>query len=277
MRNTQSQSGTLAALRLRLAALERAAPEREAGRVQKESEHPYPWPRMEVGTLHDLYAETAEDGAAVCGFGLGLAITAAKGRPVLWCLQDMVRFEAGQPHGAGLFEMGLAPRDLIFVRVRDAQAMLAVGEEALRSPAIGAVLLSAWGEARAFTLTASRRLLMAANQGGRTVFLTRTSAMPSPSAAQTRWSVAACPSVPLEGGAPGRPSFTATLLRHRGSGVTGKWTMEWDREQRLYRPPAPISGGLVPVAAQRPAAPPARGIVKPLREGNAQGRGRTAA
>jgi hypothetical protein len=137
---------------------------------------------------------------------------------------------------------------------RDVQTLLAVGEEALRSPAVGAVLLSAWGEARAFSLTASRRLALAAETGGATLFLARAGALPCPSAAETRWSVASCASEPLEGGAPWRPSFSATLLRRRGGGATGTWIMEWDREQRTFRAPAPLSGGLVPLAAQRPTA-----------------------
>jgi protein ImuA len=204
--------------------------------------------------LHDLYAATPADAASVNAFGLGLALKAAAGRPIVWGLHEMMAQEAGRPHGPGLHEMGLSPRDLLLVRAHDIQTLLAVGEEALRSPAVGAVLLSAWGEAKAFSLTASRRLALAAETGTATLFLARAGATPCPSAAQTRWSIAAVASVPLAGEAPGRPSFSVALLRRRGGGATGTWTMEWDREQRSFRSPAPLSGGLAALAVQRPVA-----------------------
>ncbi|HEY4586924.1 MAG TPA: hypothetical protein VIG84_11135, partial [Brevundimonas sp.] len=236
----------------RLKALERCGARRAAITERHVGEDHFA--PVATGVVHDLYAAAPADAVAVNAFGLGMALRAAAGRPIVWGLHEMMAQEAGRPHGPGLHEMGLSPRDLLLVRTRDVQTLLAVGEEALRSPAAGAVLLSAWGEARAFTLTASRRLALAAETGGGPLFLARAGALPCPSAAETRWSVGSYASEPLEGGAPGRPSFSATLLRRRGGGATGTWIMEWDREQRTFRPPAPLSGSLVPLAAQRPTA-----------------------
>lgn len=235
-------------LRSRLAALERPLPA--------------PAPVLDGGPfaalvaragLHDLYAASPADAVTLNAFGLALAASTAQGRPIVWGVQQMAAQEAGRPYGPGLNEMGLKPREVLLVRARDVQALLSVGEEALRSPAVGAVVLSAWGEARAITLTASRRLALAARTGGATVFLARAAAEPGPSAAQTRWSVRAAPSTPLGANAPGRPAFSATLLRHRGGAPPQTWIMEWDRERRSFVEPAPLSGGLVPLAAQRPA------------------------
>ncbi|HEY1073674.1 hypothetical protein [Brevundimonas sp.] len=252
MENIESRSDRLAALKKRLQTLDRrsepmlcAGPPAASGNIPVD---------ISLQALHDLYAAAPADAVTVNAFGLGLALRAAAGRPIVWALHEMMEQEAGRPHGSGLHEMGVSPRDLLLVRARDAPTLLAVGEEALRSPAVGAVLLSVWGEARAFSLTASRRLALAAETGGRTLFLARAGAAPCPSAAETRWSVASYASEPLEGGAPGRPSFSATLLRRRGGGGTGTWIMEWDREQRTFRAPAPLSGGLVSVAAQRSTA-----------------------
>nr|WP_314434984.1 hypothetical protein [uncultured Brevundimonas sp.] len=203
--------------------------------------------------VHDLYAAGPADAVAVNAFGLGMAMRAAAGRPIVWGLHEMMAQEAGRPHGPGLHEIGCSPRDLLLVGTRDVGALLAVGEEALRSPAVGAVLLSAWGEAKALSLTASRRLALAAETGGGTLFLARAGAEPSPSAAETRWSVRAAASTPLEGGAPGRPSFSVTLLRRRGGGEQRSWTLEWDRDTRSFRERTPLSGAVVPVAAQRSA------------------------
>lgn len=250
MRNIHSQPDALAALKTRLEALDRIGGHRVGAGVRGGNGDPFA--PLITGGVHDLYAAAPADAVAVNAFGLGMALRAAAGRPIVWGLHEMMVQEAGRPHGPGLHEMGLSPRELLLVRTRDVQTLLAVGEEALRSPAVGGVLLSVWGEAKTFSLTASRRLGLAAERGGATLFLARASALPSPSAAETRWSVAAWASEPLEGGAPGRPSFSATLLRRRGGGATGTWIMEWDREQRIFRPPAPLSGGLVPLAAQRP-------------------------
>lgn len=204
--------------------------------------------------VHDLYAASPTDLAALNAFGLGLSIETAAGRPVVWGLHDMIAQESGRPYAPGLSEMGLRPEDLLLVRARDIPTLLAVGEEALRSPAVGAVLLSAWGEAKAMNLTVSRRLALAARSAKATLFLARAAAEPVPSAAESRWSVRAVASNPLEANAPGRPAFSATRLRHRGGGAPRTWTLEWDRERRAFVEPTPLSGGLVPLAAQRPAS-----------------------
>lgn len=251
MRNIHSQPDALASLKSRLDALDRASGLRFSSGVREGSEDVFS--PLDTGVVHDLYAAGPADAVAVNAFGLGMALRAAAGRPIVWGLHEMMAQEAGRPHGPGLHEMGLSPHDLLLVRTRDVQSLLAVGEEALRSPAVGAVLLSAWGEAKAFSLTASRRLALAAESGKATLFLARAGAVPSPSAAETRWSVSSWASEPLEGRAPGRPSFSATLLRRRGGGEPRTWTLEWDRDARSFREPAPLSGAVVPLAAQRPA------------------------
>lgn len=218
--------------------------------------------RLAVGVLHDLYAESVADAAALNAFALGCAVQAARGRAIVWTIQAMALSEGGEPYGAGLHEMGVDPAQVLLVRVADAAALLAVGEEALASPAVGAVVLSAWGEAKAFSLTASRRLAMAARTGGGTVFLARAAADPAPSAAETRWSIRSAPSEPMEADAPGRPRVAATLTRRRGGGGHQTWIMEWDREGRSFVAPsfgAPSSiapaapGRLVSLPAHRPS------------------------
>lgn len=258
MQNTHTSPDRLEALKAQLATLERKAGNGRRPDLPAVGREILPG-LTTTGVVHDLYAEAEADAVSVNAFGLGLALNAAGGRPLVWGLHEAVAREVGQPHGPGLHEMGLRARDVLLVRARDIQTLLAIGEEALRTPAVGAVLLSAWGEARALTLTASRRLALAAEAGGGTLFLARIAADPAPSAAETRWSVAAAPSEPLEGEAPGRPSFSVTLLRRRGGGALRSWIVEWDRDGRRFRQPAPLSGDLVPLAAQQPAAATAVG------------------
>lgn len=197
--------------------------------------------------LHDIHAETAGDAVAANAFALGLASRAARDRPLVWVFQNLASQEAGGLHGSGLHEWGLRPETLLVVRVRDATALLSAGEEALKSGAVGAVIMSSWGEAKAMTLTATRRLALAARMGSSTAFVVRAAATAMPSAAETRWSVRAALSTGLEAGAPGRPAFFAALTRSRQGAVPNEWTLEWDREIRAFCEPATISGRMVSV------------------------------
>lgn len=213
--------------------------------------------------LHEIHAETAADAVAANAFALGLASRAARDRPLLWAFQKLASQEAGDLHGSGLHEWGLHPETVLIVRVRDATSLLAAGEEALKSGAVGAVLMSSWSEAKAMTLTASRRLSLAARAGGGTAFMVRAAAKAIPSSAETRWSVRTAPSMELEAGVPGHPAFVAALTRSRQGSPPTEWTLEWDRESRAFREPAPVSGHLVSVPVLGSAA--ARGSAAGLR------------
>ena len=63
----------------------------------------------------------------------------------------------------------------------------------------------------------------------------------SPSVADTRWRVAAAPSVPLADGtpdgAPGHPVFDIELLRRRAGPAGVTWRVEWNRERRAFQDP----------------------------------------
>ncbi len=206
---------------------------------------------LERGCMHEVYAATTADAVATHGFALGLAMRASRGA-IVWLMQSHSHHEAGSLYGPGLHAWGLDPERLVLAAVSQTTQLLAAGEEALASGAAGAVILSGWGEARDVTLTAGRRLAMAARRGGSTGFFVRAAARPAPSAAQTRWSVAAAPSKPLLAGAPGRPAFRASLTRSRAGLPPGEWVLEWDRERLHFCEPAP-SGGVVCLPADRSA------------------------
>lgn len=205
---------------------------------------------LSQGGVHEIYA-CAIHGPTADGFGLGMALRVSD-PPLIWICSTRDRHESGDLYGAGLNEWGLAPEALLLVRVADARSLLAAGEEALRSGTARAVVMSYCGEAPTYTLTASRRLSLASEQGGATAILIRAGARPQPSAAETRWSVEGAPSQALEARAPGRPAFKVSLLRSRAGLATGEWIMEWDRESRSFVEPE-ASGRLVSVPARRPA------------------------
>lgn len=247
MQNELARHIDLESLKSQLKALDRCAPV-DSGLAPIDAGLVAPLARQ---SLHDLYAPSVADAAAVNAFGLGLAAATCVGKPVVWAIHDMMGLEAGQPYAPGMVEMGLDPDRILLVRARDIKTVLSIGEEALRSPAIGAVLLSAWGESRSLTLTATKRLAMAAKIGGGTAFLARASAEIMSTAAESRWSISAAASRPMEGEAPGHPSFEVTLLRHRNGGSPQSLIMEWDRERRVFVEPTPLSGDLVSVASLR--------------------------
>ncbi len=211
--------------------------------------------------LHEVYAAQTPDATAALGFALGLVRRAASDKAVVWGMQAMAGLEAGHVHGPGLRELGLDPSRVVLVRVKETKDLLAAGEEALACGAVGAVLLTAWGEAKTLTLTATRRLAMAAAQGRATAILTRLAAQPQPSAAESRWRVKGALSQALEADAPGHPTFEIELLRHRLGAQPRTWIMEWNRERGVFQNggrnggeerPA-VSGGVVSVPADRSA------------------------
>ncbi|MFN3353254.1 MAG: ImuA family protein [Brevundimonas sp.] len=213
---------------------------------------------LKRGAVHEIFAEAGGEAQSADGFALGLALR-LQAPALVWALERRALPETGLPYGAGLKDWGLDPAALILVQVRDAAQLLAAGEEALASGAAPAVILSGWGEAKALTLTASRRLAFAAQKGRATCFFVRAGADPAPSAAETRWSVAAAPSTALDARAPGRPAFTASLQRSRAGAPPRSWILEWDRETRSFAPPA-ASGGLVSLPRHRPAGAGAGGV-----------------
>lgn len=204
--------------------------------------------------LHEIYPTGGlKDSAAAAGFGLGLALRAGEGRPLVWVRQDLVGSELGWLHGAGLAAFGADPDRVVVVRAADQTEGLRAAREALRCSALGAVLLEVSGTRRGLDLTATRRLALAASQHGVPLVMIRLGAAPAPSAAMTRWSVATAASGPLEANAPGRPAFALTLLRHR-AGISGRtWHVEWDCDRASFSDPAPLPRPVVSVHAQREA------------------------
>jgi protein ImuA len=207
------------------------------------------------GGLHEIFPAEAADATAATGFGIGLALRAMAGTGFMaWIRQAFAETEAGRLHAPGLAAFGLDPSRLILVRTRDIVGVLRAGVEAARCPGLDIALIEPWGHHRTLDLTATRRLALAAEKSGVTIILLRPGAMAEPSAALTRWRVAASASAPLAANAPGHPVFDVTLLRHR-AGLSGmRWRLEWDHEHHQFRQAAPLSGAVVSVSPRRPAA-----------------------
>ena len=195
--------------------------------------------------LHELSAAPIHLGAAA-GFALALAARAQeRSRETLWIATDFGCLETGALYGPGLDQFGLAAERLLIARVaRPVDALFAM-EEALKCRALSAVVAE-FGEAP--DLTATRRLSLAAREGGGIGLVLRHGPDDAPSAARTRWRVAAAPSLPDEFGGLGRTAFSLSLTRNR-RGPCGAWTLLWDHHERAF---SALSLGMAEAASDRP-------------------------
>jgi protein ImuA len=206
--------------------------------------------------LHDIYAIEGEDGPSGAGFGIASTL-AAGALPLLWLRTEAGERSQGRLHATGLIELGLSAESLVLGVVADEAALLRAAADAARCAGLGTVLVESVGRAPGFDLTATRRLMLAAESSGVTILSLRIGAQPTPSAAATRWSVAAVPSTALDQGvgegAPGFPAFDVECLRRRGGPAGQRWRVEWDRDAKSFRG-ASLSGAGLSVAADRAAA-----------------------
>ena len=197
---------------------------------------------LRQGTVHEVYAAEASHEPAATGFALTLAARmAGKKRWLLWVRQDFAALEEGEPYGVGLAELGLDPAHVLMVHAANVTDVLRATAEGLATVSLGAVVVEPWGEPKLFDLVTSRRLTLAAARNNMTAILLRPGAEPWPSAAETRWLIRAARS---RGGQEdwgqenwGTPVFDASLVRNR-HGTTGQWVMEWNCDDRVYRPAA---------------------------------------
>ena len=162
---------------------------------------------LPCAALHELSTAPCQFDAA--GFAIALAALAREpGKQTLWIATDFGTRETGALYGPGLDQLGLDTGRLLIAHVtRPIDALFAM-EEALRCRALATVVaeLSA-----APDLTATRRLSLAARDGGGLGLLLCHKPNAAPSAARTRWRIAPAPSVPDEFGGLGRTAFTLSL------------------------------------------------------------------
>ncbi len=204
------------------------------------------------GGLHEFYAAPlphgkGEEGQAAAALALLLGARACTGkRPLMW-----VRIAASRagacPYAPGLAELGMNPDAMMLMEAPDLAALMIAGVDSVRHGGLGAVVMEVQGRAPRLDLTASRRLALAAECSGTTVLLVRSGAVPTPSAAHSRWEVASAPSTPLAANAPGHPVFDLTLLRQRGGPCGLHVQLEWNREQAIFR--TSLSGSVLAVSA----------------------------
>ena len=258
----------LDALRRRIAALERRPPALEGAASGSRTGRPWalgvgalddalPAGGLAVDGLHEAAGESAADGPAAAAFLAALLARRVRGSErgaVLVCQSRNGAARFGRLHGPGWRDLGLEPADLLILRARREKDVPWAMEEGLRSGALAAVL----AEVEGIPFAASRRLALAAAEGGTPALLLRHDELGPASAALTRWRVTALPgrADPFDEGAPGLPRWRLALVRARGGRPLAR-DVEWNRETGDFRMAAAL--------ADRPATARAGAVAIPRR------------
>lgn len=179
---------------------------------------------LAIGALHEVTGAKAglNDEAAACLFVTGIAARLAQdGGKVLWALSRRDLF------APALAQAGLPLDRLIQAECGRGEDVLAVMEEGLRHGGLAAVV----GEVGRAAMTATRRLQLAAEEGGVTALMLKRwrgrneDPLALPSAALTRWRIGCAPSQPLPSAGIGRACWHVELARQRG-GESHSWILE---------------------------------------------------
>ena len=208
---------------------------------------------LATDSVHEIAGASSglTDDAAATLFTAGLAARFAArqdGGQALWAL---TRFDLYAP---GLEQAGLPANRLLFAQGRDDAEVLALAEDGLREGALAIVV----AEVKRANMVATRRLQLAASEGGVPVLILRrwrrsaSCPLSEPSAAVTRWRIGSAPSVRLGLPGVGRACWQIELVRQRGGEPYSSILEACDGEGRLA----------LPAAARDRAAPQERAITR---------------
>jgi protein ImuA len=218
-------------------------------------------PGLEAGERHsEIFAPLSEASGAALTLALALATARAdEERPFLWVQDNAALRLGGRPYRPGL-PAALRHR-LIHVAAQSPDDALFALEEGLRCRDLAFVIGEVAGNPRALSLTAQRRLSLAAEKHGTPLWLVRLGAQRDLSSARMRWVARAAPSLPPRWNpqAPGSPAWHAELFRARAY-PPGEWILRDDgpvlASTRSHGPPdaSPDSGDLARPAGDRSLA-----------------------
>ena len=204
--------------------------------------------------LHEVAGASASwsDDAAATLFAAGIAarFASAPGLSALWAL---TRFDLYAP---GLEQAGLGPGRILYAQGRNDKELLALCEDALRDGALACVV----AEVKAADQTATRRLQLAASEGGTPMLLYRRyrrygqCPLADPSLAMTRWRIGALSSSRLAMPGVGRGRWSVELVRQRGGPPFSLELEACDDQGRLALPAAAPDRAIAAGGAARHAA-----------------------
>ena len=165
---------------------------------------------LAVAALHEAAGDRRSPGDEAAATLFLASIAARREGIVLWALARRDLF------APGLAGIGLAPDRVLYAECGSNEDVLAVMEEGLRHGGLAAVV----GEVGRAAMASTRRLQLAAEEGGTSALMLRLwkkeDPLAAPSAAVTRWRLACAPSSPLPVPGIGRPRWRLALARQRG-------------------------------------------------------------
>lgn len=199
----------------------------------------------------DVFPSSAEDAGSTAFLLTSLRHVT---KPILWVRDRMSGKEAGEMYLAQRL-----PSGVLHVSLNRPVDVLQAMEDGLHSGAIGAVVGEMWGEPKALSFTATKRLALRAETSGVPCCLLRHAAQPNLSAARNRWRIRSLPSArhPYDPGAPGAPRWEVELFRSR-TARPGAWVAEYDSAQdHLYFAARTADGALADTGRPRRQPAPA--------------------
>ncbi|MFC3783468.1 protein ImuA [Sphingopyxis italica] len=208
---------------------------------------------LAMGRTHEFFAADALDATSAAAFAALVALRTPGKAPLIWLRTSDADKRSGHIYAPGIAELGGDPDRLLLVEAADPKMLLACANDAIRCAGSAAVIVESWGKFPLLDLTAGRRLALGARDAGTTLFMLRLNSVPTPSVAETRWSVAAAASRGLEADAPGAPAFDLELLRWRGGPAGTRWRLDWNHDEQAFVEAA-LSGALLPLPARRAMA-----------------------
>jgi protein ImuA len=238
-------------------------------------------PRQRPGSiarLRKIDIDSATSDSAIWGRRNRVAPKGDEARSVVWILEDGTRREWGAPYGPGLHLHGLDPTRLVLVHARDTKDIFWSFEEAVKCRAVAAVVAEIWTLEKAYDLTASRRLVLAAQNSGTPALLVASrlarDAERLSSAAATRFEIFSLrgtstvpPSHPGRGpplpglvSLPGLASWQVRIVKARAGPASMGFdrdrylTVTWDHEKACFRDAFPLALSALPRNRSGPPA-----------------------
>jgi protein ImuA len=200
---------------------------------------------LALGALHEVAPIRHFHLGAAAGFAIALAAQTDADKSVLWIQPDFASLEGGSVYGPGLALLGLPLNRFLMLRVARSIDVLWAMEEALKSGALSTVIAELPEDLADLTMT--RRLVLAARDGGTLGLLFRHQSTSEPNASMTRWDVASATGDTDAFGGLGAPAFDLSLVKNR-RGTCGRWTVSWDQHERTFKA---LSGDLAAMASSR--------------------------
>lgn len=179
----------------------------------------FPNKTFPLGAVHEFISGNTEEVAATSGFISALLSPLMNhAGATLWVSTERKLFPPA------LKRFGLEPDNFIFLDLAQDKHILWAMEEALKCPALTAVI----AEVRELSFTASRRLQLAVEDSRVTGFVLRHNPRQiTTTACVSRWRITPLPSAPVDDlPGIGFPQWRVTLERIR-NGKPGKWDVRW--------------------------------------------------